>query len=264
MASARPETHRAALVTRLRAAGCVFAEEEADLLLEDPLPPAELEARVARRVSGLPLEQVLGWAELCGLRVLLDPGVFVPRRRTGLLVEHALSGLSPGAVVVDLCCGSGAIGAVLAARAPGVHVVGVEVDPAAVRNARRNLEPVGGQVLHGDLYSALPEDLLGRVEVLVCCPPYVPSRAVPMLPREARLHESPTALDGGADGLAVTRRVVAGAARWLAPGARVVLECGEDQSEEVLRLVSDAGLLAWVVRDPELGAVAVVARSHLA
>src|SRR5256885_694418 len=75
-------------------------------------PPADLAAMVDRRVAGLPLEHVLGWARFCGLRIAVDPGVFVPRRRTGLLVRTAAAALAarPGAVVVDLCCGSGAVG----------------------------------------------------------------------------------------------------------------------------------------------------------
>src|SRR3954463_6070240 len=98
-----------AVVARLRAAGCVFAEGEAQLLLSEAGAGAEVDVLVARRVAGEPLEQVLGWAECRGLRIAVAPGVFVPRRRTELLVEEALSLARPGAVVVDLCCGSGAL-----------------------------------------------------------------------------------------------------------------------------------------------------------
>ncbi|OLB66579.1 MAG: hypothetical protein AUI10_02230 [Actinobacteria bacterium 13_2_20CM_2_72_6] len=93
-----------AIVTTLRAAGCVFAEDEARLLIDTAGTPADLAAMVDRRVAGLPLEHVLGWARFCGLRIAVDPGVFVPRRRTGLLVRTAAAALAarPGAVVVDL------------------------------------------------------------------------------------------------------------------------------------------------------------------
>ena len=86
--------------------------------------PAGLERLVAARVAGTPLELLLGYAEFCGLRVAVAPGVFVPRRRSALLVEHAAALLTPGAVVLDLCCGTGAIGAALAARGQGPRGVG--------------------------------------------------------------------------------------------------------------------------------------------
>src|SRR3954462_3557379 len=106
------------VVARLRAAGCVFAEDEARLLLAGAAPDA-LDALVARRVAGEPLEPLLGWAEFCGLRVAVAPGVFVPRRRTEALVEEAVALFRPGAVVVDLCCGSGALGLAVAASGGG-------------------------------------------------------------------------------------------------------------------------------------------------
>src|SRR5450755_4336610 len=82
---------RSDIVTRLRAAGCVFAEDEAQLLTGAARTPAELDAMVARRAAGLPLEHVVGWAEFCGLRIAVEPRVFVPRRRTEFLVGHAIA-----------------------------------------------------------------------------------------------------------------------------------------------------------------------------
>src|SRR6266566_4798700 len=149
------------IVTRLRAAGCVFAEDEARLLIAAARTPAELDAMVGQRVAGLPLEQVLGWAEFCGLRITVAPGVFVPRRRTEFLVRQAVALARPGDVIVDLCCGAGAIGAALAAAVEGVEVYAADIDPAAVRCARRNLP--GGRVYQGDLYEPLPAGLTGRV-----------------------------------------------------------------------------------------------------
>src|SRR5439155_1183502 len=113
------------IVARLRAAGCVFAEDEARLLMSAARTPAELDAMVGQRAAGLPLEQVLGWAEFCGLRIIVAPGVFVPRRRTEFLVRQAVAMARPGAVIVDLCCGAGAIGAARAAGwlAPGGHLL---------------------------------------------------------------------------------------------------------------------------------------------
>jgi release factor glutamine methyltransferase len=168
----------ASVVPRLRAAGCVFADEEAALLVEAARSPVELEALVVRRVSGEPLEQVLGWAEFWSMRIAVEPGVFVPRRRTGLLVREAVAVTTPRSVVLDLCCGTGAIGAAVATIVPGVELHAADVDPVAVRCARVNLAAVGGTVHCGDLYAALPDGLRGRVDVLVANAPYVPSDAI--------------------------------------------------------------------------------------
>ncbi|MEU7942623.1 putative protein N(5)-glutamine methyltransferase [Microbispora bryophytorum] len=246
------------VVARLRAAGCVFAEDEARLLVSAARAPAELDDMVDRRAAGLPLEHVIGWAEFCGLRLAVDPGVFVPRPRTEFLVRQAAALARPGAVVVDLCCGSGAMGAALAATAGPVELHAVDVDPAAVRCARRNLTPAGGTVYEGDLYAALPAALRGRVDVLVASPPYVPTGAIGLLPAEARVHEPQVALDGGADGLDVVRRVVAGAYVWLAPGAHLLVETSEAQAPETADAVARAGLAARLTYDEELDATAVI------
>ncbi len=144
--------------------------------------PADLAALVDRRVAGLPLEQVLGWAEFCGLRVVVEPGVFVPRHRTEFLVRQAVALARPGAAVVDLCCGSGAVGLAVAVALGRATLHAVDVDPAAVRCARRNLDAVGGEVHEGDLDDPLPAGLRGRVDVLVANAPYVPTDAVGLLP----------------------------------------------------------------------------------
>jgi release factor glutamine methyltransferase len=245
------------LVERLRAAGCVFAEEEAALLQAQAADPGELAALTARRVAGEPLEHVLGWAEFHGLRIAVDPGVFVPRRRTELLVDLAAQRTVPGAVVLDLCCGSGALGAALAAERPGIELVAADVDPAAVRCARRNLEPVGGRVFEGDLFAPLPAGLRGRVDVLLVNVPYVPTGEIALLPPEARLHEARVALDGGSDGLDVLRRVAAQSGAWLTPGGVLLTETGEEQAAVAVRVLTAAGFAAHAVSDD--GATVVVA-----
>ncbi|MEU0742855.1 putative protein N(5)-glutamine methyltransferase [Streptomyces sp. NPDC006134] len=235
----------------LRAAGCVFAEEEAELLLAAAGTPAELAALVDRRVAGEPLELVVGWAEFRGLRIAVEPGVFVPRRRTEFLVEQALAHAPDAAVVVDLCCGSGALGAALADVLGDVEVHAADIDPAAVRCARRNLAAHGGHVHTGDLFEALPGRLRGRIDLLAANVPYVPTGEVPLLPAEARDHEPPAALDGGPDGLDVLRRVVAGAPRWLAPGGLLLVETSERQAPEALDVFARGGLTARLAASEE-------------
>jgi release factor glutamine methyltransferase len=247
-----------AVVLRLRAAGCVFAEDEGRLLVADASSPAELEALVERRVAGEPLEHVLGWAEFCGLRISVGPGVFVPRRRTEVLVESAVSRARPGAVVVDLCCGSGALGLAVATSVADVELYAADVDPAAVACAADNIARLGGRAYAGDLFEALPAELRGRVDLLLANVPYVPSDAIALMPPEARLHEARVALDGGADGLDVARRVIADAPSWLSPGGSLLFETSEDQAPAAVATVAQAGLAPRVVTDDDRGATVVV------
>ena len=243
------------VVSRLRAAGCVFAEDEANLLVAAATTPAELDALVERRVAGLPLEHLLGWAEFHGLRVTVRPGVFVPRHRTGYLVDVAVSLAPPDPVVLDLCCGSGALGAAFAAARPPRELHAADVEPAAVECARLNLPDA--HVHQGDLYDALPPSLRGRVSVLLANVPYVPSDAVATMPPEARLHEPLVALDGGADGLDLARRVAAGAPDWLAPGGTLLIESSERQAPVLAEILAAAGLSPRVHSCDELGATVV-------
>ncbi|MEW2081933.1 putative protein N(5)-glutamine methyltransferase [Streptomyces sp. NPDC005283] len=246
------------IVTRLRAAGCVFAEDEAQLLLSAARNSDHLAAMVERRVIGLPLEHVLGWAEFCGLRVAVDPGVFVPRRRTEFLVARAVTLAGPGAVIVDLCCGSGALGAAVVAGLGRAELHASDIDPAAVRCARRNVGAAGGQVHEGDLYEPLPGTLQGRVELLLANVPYVPTEEIELLPAEARVHEARVALDGGVDGLDVLRRVTAAASLWLAPGGHLLFETSERQAPQAVETVARDGLIPRVVTSDELYATVVI------
>jgi release factor glutamine methyltransferase len=249
------------IVSRLRAAGCVFAEDEAALLLETGAEGGQLEAMVERRVAGEPLEQVLGWAEFAGLRIRVLPGVFVPRRRTEFLAAEAARLAKHAAhapVVIDLCCGAGAIGAAIADAAGPLHLVAADLDPVAVQAARRNLEPIGGLVVEGDLYDALPAELRGRIDVLAVNAPYVPSEAIAMMPPEAREHEARMALDGGGDGLDVHRRVAASARSWLAPGGALLIETSERQAPVAAAFFEQGGLDARILHDDDADATVVV------
>ncbi|MET1020755.1 MAG: putative protein N(5)-glutamine methyltransferase [Arthrobacter sp.] len=252
------------VITRLRAAGCVFAEDEARLLADAAMTPDHLDALVEKRVSGLPLEHLLGWAEFCGLRIHVDTGVFVPRRRTEFLVRQAarLLGVSGRAgrrpVVLDLCCGSGAVGTALAVLAGPVELHASDIDEAAVRCAVRNIVPLGGEVHRGDLYGPLPDRLRGRVDVLAVNAPYVPSAEIGGMPQEARLHEPRVSLDGGEDGLQVQRLVAAGAQEWLAPGGYLLIETSRRQAPRTADLLTSSGLTARVASSKELEATVVI------
>ncbi|MFJ8937299.1 putative protein N(5)-glutamine methyltransferase [Streptomyces sp. NPDC102365] len=251
------------VVTALRSAGCVFAEDEARLILDTARTPAELTAMVDRRAAGLPLEHVLGWAEFSGLRIAVEPGVFVPRRRTEFLVAQAVAlaraPASEAPVVVDLCCGSGAVGAALVVSLPGAELHAADIDPVAVECARRNVGE-RGRVYEGDLFGPLPRGLRGRVGVLAANVPYVPSGEVGLLPPEARDHEPLVALDGGGDGLDVLRRVVAEAPGWLAPGGSLLVETSERQVGLAVEIFAAAGLVGRVETSEELHANVVIGR----
>ncbi|SFK83046.1 release factor glutamine methyltransferase [Paenibacillus sp. 1_12] len=246
------------IVNRLRASGCVFAEDETRLLISAAQTLADLAAMVDRRSAGLPLEHVIGWAEFCGLRIAVDPGVFVPRQRTEFLVRQAIALARSRAVVVDLCCGSGALGTALVAALDRIELYAVEIDPTAVRCAHRNVTAVGGHVYEGDLYDPLPVELQGRVDILVANAPYVPTEAIRLLPPEARIHEAWIALDGGADGLDVQRRVAAAAPLWLAPGGHLLVETSQRQAPQTVEIFACNGLIPQMTSSDELDATVVI------
>ena len=139
----------------------------------------------------------------------------------------------------------------------GASLVAADLDPAAVACARRNVEPAGGHVYAGDLFAALPGSLRGQIGLLICNAPYVPTADIAFLPAEAREHEAPLALDGGADGLALLRRAAAGAPAWLAPGGVLVVETSEQQAPPMAAMMTAAGLLAVVHEDEDSGATVV-------
>lgn len=222
---------------------------------------ADLESMIERRVSGVPLEQVLGWAEFCGLRVHVEPGVFVPRRRTELLVSATVRLIDgvPDPVVVDLCCGTGAVAAAVHDATEDVELHASDIDPRSVHCARRNLDGLGA-VHEGDLTDALPGHLVGRVDVVVVNAPYVPSDAVVTMPTEARDHEPRVALDGGVDGVDVHRRVAGETPVWLRAGGHLVVETSSRQLPQTLRALAERGFDAHAVRADDLDATAVVGR----
>lgn len=250
----------AVVIRRLAEAGCVYAEEEAALLVAEAATERELDRMTALRAGGRPLEHVLGWARFCGGRVRVTQGVFVPRRRTEFLVE-ATRRLAPDAeVLVELCCGTGAVSLSLARDRPReMHVVDIDAD--AVRCAQANLAGSGARCYQGDLFVPLPGHLRGRVDVVVASPPYVPTAAVALLPAEARLHEPRAALDGGPDGLDVHRRIVGAARQWTSPTGQVLLETSAAQGEPLAAVWAAEGWSAAVHRSEEGDSTVVAAQS---
>jgi release factor glutamine methyltransferase len=235
------------LVARLRAAGSVFAEEEASLLLASPDYSEDL---VQRRIDGEPLEYVLGWAAFAGARFAIEPGVFIPRHRTEFLVDSAISMAPVSPVILDVCCGTGALGLTVLA-ATGGSLLATDIDPVAVRCAARN----GATAIVADLFDGIPDSLRGSIDVLIANTPYVPTAAIALLPREFREHEDARSLDGGHDGLELQRRVAAEASTWLAVGGRVWVEASDEQAPVSAALFTAAGLDARVLTDEDASVV---------
>ena len=252
------ERHRS-ISARLRAAGCVFAEEEARLLMEASATTVGLDRLVDRRCAGEPLEVLLGWAAFRGLRVGVDAGVFVPRRRTELMVDVAASLAREHAVVVDLCTGSGAVALALSVERPDLELYAADLHPAALRCARTNLHD-RAQVFVSDLFDGLPGDLRGQVDVATANVPYVPTGELDLLPPEARDHEPLVTHDGGEDGLDVVRRVAREARDWLVPGGHLVVEVNRRQVASARFAVATAGLRPSVAAEDDEGTVFLAGR----
>jgi release factor glutamine methyltransferase len=195
---------------------------------------------LARRVEGEPLAWIVGAVEFCGARVLVHRGVYVPRWQSEPIVRRAAAHLRRGGLAVDLCTGSGALALGLCALAPGVHVVGTEIDPAACANARAN----GVEVYEGELDTALPGGFDRSVDVVIGVVPYVPSAELAFLAHDVLEYEPRIALDGGDDGTELLRRALRCAGRLLKPGGVVLLELGGAEDEAIRPALVTAGFTA--------------------
>ena len=267
-----------AATTALEAAGVPSARVDAEWLLagllgvgrvavrlelSQAVPPslAERYARaVSRRVSREPLQRILGWEEFRGIRVGLSDAVLVPRPETEALVEWALALLSARGdrrlLAIDVGTGSGCIACALATERPDLDVVAVDVSPAAAAVARENARALGltsrVSVVAADVLVGLRG---GRADLIVSNPPYLLSALLPELSPEVSLHEPRLALDGGRDGLAVIRRLVAVARRVLRPSGALVFEtAGGDQASAAAALLRGAGWDRVAVR-PDLAGI---------
>jgi release factor glutamine methyltransferase len=242
------------VVERLRAAGCVAAEEEGRELLAAAADEAVLEAWVGRRARGEPLAWITGTTHFCGRVLHVSAGVFEPRWHTEALARRAATLLPPGGAAADLFCGTGAIAVHLADVVPTSRVVAVDVDPVAVRCARRN----GVLAVLGDVGAPLRST---SVDLVTAVAPYVPSDELRLLPRDVRRHTPMQALDGGADGLDLVRRLLVDAWRVLRPDGWLVLELGGRQDVLVVPALASCGFVEvapW--RDAEGDVRGVAAR----
>ncbi|SFD38786.1 release factor glutamine methyltransferase [Bacillus sp. UNCCL81] len=251
------------IIKQLRKAGCVFAEEEAQLLISGAGTLEELLTMVNHRVTGSPLEYILGWAEFYGNRIAVVPGVFVPRRRTEFLAQKAIDLSVPGIKVVDLCCGSGAVSVAISKAVDLISLYAVDIDPIAVQCAKCNVSKLGGLVYEGDLYNPLPPQLIGNVDIIVANAPYVPTEAIKSLPQEARLYEPKVALDGGKDGNDIHRKVAENASFWLASGGHLLIETSKIQAPKTVEIFNQYGLIARLIYNNELDATVVIGTKPL-
>jgi release factor glutamine methyltransferase len=237
--NASTRENRMAVRHALAEGGCIAPGAEADALLRASSEGAgPIEELIDRRLRGEPLAWLTGTVSFCGVRVRVDPGVFVPRPHTQALARRAVALLPAAGIAVDLCTGSGAVAVVLGSARPRAAVVATDIDPVAVACARRN----GVRALVGNLDEPLSPPLRGHVDVMTAVVPYVPSEELHLLPRDVLANEPHRALDGGRRGTTVLVRAGEAAARWLRPGGTVLLEIGGDQAEEVATTLAGAGL----------------------
>ncbi len=243
---------------RLREAGCVFVEEESRLLLDQFPEGATLEKAVRRRVAGEPLEHVLGHARFCNLRIDVQPGVFVPRRRAEPLARAAVCAVRarpPGATVLDLGCGAGGIAATVAEGVESAQVWASDVSERAVRCARVNAERFGYKVVLSDWWADLPHDLVRSLDVVAAYLPHVPDERVHEVPADYRRAEDERALRGGRDGLDALRAVLPDLGRWLAPQGVFVTLLAHEQLPTAAALVARHG---WGVATRAVGDSTIV------
>ena len=245
-----------AVIDRLMEAGCVAPDEEAEELVAAAPDDDALEAWIRRRERGEPLSWITGTTRFCGRTLRVDPGVYVPRSQSEELARRASALLAAhGGWAVDLCTGAGAIAAHLAAEAPGARVVGVDIDMRAAVCARRN----GVHAVLGDLDRPLRPRAF---DVVTAVAPYVPTAELRLLPADVQRHEPRLALDGGADGLDLVRRIVVAAARLLRAGGWLLVELGGEQDQALSPTLAASGFspaTPWFDEDGGLRGVAAQA-----
>jgi release factor glutamine methyltransferase len=226
--------------------------------LDRPLSKEELatfRALIERRMAGEPTQYLTGVKEFYNRPFKVDARVLIPRPETELLVEAALHVLPKDAPsqALDVCTGSGCIAISLAAERPQASLLATDLSPGACALAKENAEALGVAsrvtILQGNLFEPVPAE--ARFALIVSNPPYIGTGEIPGLSAEVR-REPHLALDGGPDGLALIRRVVEGARRFLIPGGLLAMEIGETQGSAVRELLQSAGYVdARVEKDLE-------------
>jgi release factor glutamine methyltransferase len=213
-----------------------------------PLTPGELaafRAGIERRAAGEPLQYVTGEMPFRHLVLTVRPGVFIPRPETEVLVDAVLASLGgiEAPLVADLCTGSGAVAVSVAFECPAAVVHATEIVPSSAEVARANAQRAGvadrTTVHEGDLFAPLPAGLAGRFDAVAANPPYIPTADLAALPAEVAAHEPAIALDGGADGLDVVRRIVDEARVWLRPGGLLVIETDTGRVKDTADLMRE-------------------------
>jgi len=234
----------------------LYLEFEREL---DEATLAKLREMVKRRVAGEPLQYITGEVEFCGLKLLVDKRVLIPRPETELLVEAVAERLKAesgerkaGVKVVDVGTGSGCIAIALAKKLPEAEITAVDVSPEALEVARWNgkLHQIEKNVrfLESDLLQELPSSFV--VEAIVSNPPYIADGELAKLPKEVRDFEPVRALAAGEDGLKVIRRLVMDARRILSPSGFMALEIGAGQRKAVEDIFGQQGFaVVEVVKD---------------
>ncbi|PKQ20889.1 MAG: peptide chain release factor N(5)-glutamine methyltransferase [Actinobacteria bacterium HGW-Actinobacteria-6] len=214
-----------------------------------PLSPEErvsFRSAIERRASGEPLQYVTGEMPFRHLVLRVKRGVFIPRPETEVLVDAALEAISSldQPLVIDLCTGSGAVAVSLAYEHSSARVLATDVSEHAVEAARQNSLYAGVdervQLFHGSLFEPVSREYLGRMDVVVSNPPYIPTEDVRSLPEEVLAYEPMAALDGGADGLDVARKIASEALEWLKPGGLLAMEVDETRAQAMAEEMQDS------------------------
>lgn len=201
-----------------------------------PSEAKEINEITVKRLTGRPLWYVIGDTEFYGCKIKVDERALIPRPETELLAEYAVKFVEDGDKVLDMCTGSGCIAVAVAKNCAnrGVTVTAADLSDAAIMLARENakLNGVNVDFVQSDLFA----NVRGRFNLIICNPPYIKSGEIPFLQREVREYEPKIALDGGADGLDFYRRLAKNIRSYLARDGVLLLECGEGQTEEILKL----------------------------
>jgi release factor glutamine methyltransferase len=258
---------RRALAAEFRAAGIETPELDARVLLQAALgcdhaalaadservlredEAARVDAFARRRLRREPVAYITGEKEFWGLRLRVTADTLIPRPETETVVEAALAALAPARHrqrlrVLDIATGSGALLIALLHELPNAYGVATDISLEALRVAQSNADRHGVSARAAFIRTDLTQSLCGRFDLIVANPPYIETAALAALAPEVREHEPRLALDGGADGLALYRRIAASVGTLLAPDGLVIMEVGLGQAEPVAVLFAASGTLA--------------------